>query len=200
MVYRSSISCLMLLVYLNKNIKFIMVDDVDKKSMPALAIRTITGNFAIFVNFMSAKYFPLTLVAMIINAAPLVTMLLAGPILGEKVTLSAWISLFSAFIAIGLVILGGKTPEDAPVTAYTPTLFAYIALIFNPLCISAGGIAMRAMRKLNDNVVSCYMALALLVIFTPICLINDFDLTIWYRFNITDWVCLVGISGGTILS
>jgi len=77
----------MLLVYLNKQIKFIMYDSVDAASVPPLATRVITGNFAIFVNFMSVKFFKLTMVAMVINCAPLVTLFLAGPILKEKVTL-----------------------------------------------------------------------------------------------------------------
>lgn len=64
-----------------------MYDSVDAASVTPLATRVITGNFAIFVNFMSVKFFKLTMVAMIINCAPLVTLFLAGPILGEKVTL-----------------------------------------------------------------------------------------------------------------
>jgi hypothetical protein len=49
-----------------------MFDSVSSDCVKPLVIRTVTGNFAIFVNFMAVKYFPLTLVAMIINCAPLV--------------------------------------------------------------------------------------------------------------------------------
>lgn len=97
----------MLLVYLNKRIKYIMYDSVDVASVPPLATRVITGNFAIFVNFMSVKFFKLTMVAMVINCAPFVTLFLAGPILGEKVTSGQVISLFVAFGGITLMILGG---------------------------------------------------------------------------------------------
>ena len=72
MVYRSSLSCLILLVWLNRKLKHIMFDSVSSDCVKPLVIRTVTGNFAIFVNFMAVKYFPLTLVAMIINCAPLV--------------------------------------------------------------------------------------------------------------------------------
>lgn len=76
----------MLTVYLNKQIKYVMYDSVDAASIPPLATRVITGNFAIFVNFMAVKYFKLTMVAMAINCAPLMTLILAGPILKEKIT------------------------------------------------------------------------------------------------------------------
>jgi len=63
-----------------------MYDSIDAVSVPPLATRVITGNFAIFVNFMAVKFFKLTMVAMVINCAPLVTLFLAGPVLGEKIT------------------------------------------------------------------------------------------------------------------
>lgn len=108
-------------------------------------------------------------------------------------------SLLIAFAAIALVILGGEPSENTN-PALRPTNLAYVALLLNPLCISAGNLAMRAGRKLNDNVVSCYMALCLLIVFLPICLVAGYDLSIWYRFSALDWICLVGISGGTIIS
>jgi drug/metabolite transporter (DMT)-like permease len=84
-----------------------MYNSVDAASVPPLATRVITGNFAIFVNFMAVKYFSLTVVAMVINCAPLVTMVLAAPILGEKTTLSQVVSLLFAFGGVLLMILGG---------------------------------------------------------------------------------------------
>ena len=96
------------------------------------------------------------------------------------------------------MILGGEERETR--AAYTPHFMAYVALIMNPLCISAGNLAMRAMRKLHDNVVSAYMALSLFVVFLPICLLSGDNLTLWLNFSIVDWICLIGISAGTILA
>ena len=175
-----------------------MYDSIDAVSIPPLATRVITGNFAIFVNFMSVKFFKLTMVAMVINCAPLVTLFLAGPVLGEKVTIGQVVSLLVAFGGIALMILGGEGGETRP--AYIPGIMAYVALLLNPLCISAGTFAMRAMRKLNDNVVSAYMALSLFVVFLPICLLSGDNLGLWFDFSLIDWVCIVGISAGTIIS
>jgi drug/metabolite transporter (DMT)-like permease len=188
----------MLAVYLNKQIKFVMYDSVDAASIPPLATRVITGNFAIFVNFMAVKYFKLTMVAMAINCAPLLTLILAGPLLKEKITTGQIISLLFAFGGIAFMILGGEDGERRP--AYTPHFLAYVALLMNPLCISAGNLAMRAMRKLHDNVVSAYMAISLFVVFMPICLLSGDNLGLWFDFTLIDWVCLIGISAGTILA
>ena len=89
-----------------------MFDSISSDCVKPLVIRTVTGNFAIFVNFMAVKYFPLTLVAMIINCAPLVQLILAGPILGEQVKPWDTVSLLIAFVSIALVILGGETTEN----------------------------------------------------------------------------------------
>lgn len=85
LVYRSLISIVILSLYLNRNFKRVAFDTVTKSEWPALSVRVVTGNVAIFVNFMAIKYFKLTIVAMIVNCAPILTLILAGPILGEKV-------------------------------------------------------------------------------------------------------------------
>lgn len=175
-----------------------MYDSIDAKSIPPLATRVITGNFAIFVNFMAAKFFKLTVVAMVINCAPFVTLFLAGPILGEKITSGQVVSLIFAFGGIALMLLGGEDTETR--AAYIPGILAYVALLLNPLCIAAGNLAMRAMRGMNDNVVSAYMALSLFVVFLPICLIRGDNLGLWIEFSFIDWLCLIGLSGGVIVS
>ena len=87
LVYRSFLSVLILICYHNTHLKHIMYDSVDRGSVPPLISRMITGNFGIFIIVMAAKYFTLTVVAMVINCAPFVSLFLAGPILGEKITI-----------------------------------------------------------------------------------------------------------------
>ena len=70
----------------------------------------------------------------------------------------------------------------------------------NPLAVSTGNIAMRKGRKLNDNVVSCYMALSLFLVFTPICIATGSDLTLIFSFSTFDWACLFFIAAGTVFS
>lgn len=145
-----------------------MYDSVDRGSVPPLISRMITGNFGIFIIVMAAKYFTLTMVAMVINCAPFVSLFLAGPILGEKITISQVATVAIAFSGLALMILGGDQEAKRP--AYTPTLLIYIAVICQPFFLSATTLAMRAARKLNESVIATYMAISLLVVFLPICI------------------------------
>ncbi len=113
---------------------------------------------------------------MVINCAPFLSLFLAWSILGEKVKIARIVGLLVAFGGLTLMIVGGKAVEHRP--AYTPTTLAYVALLLNPFCISAGTLAMRKMRKLNDSVVSIYMAILHFVVFLPICLLSRVNLGI----------------------
>ncbi len=108
---------------------------------------------------------------MVVNTAPFFTFFGAAIFFKEKVQLSQTLKLFVGFGGLLMMIFGANTTEKRP--AYTPTLIAYIALLFNPLCMSASQVAMRAMRSLNDLVVSTYMVLSYLVVFLPACLIMN---------------------------
>ena len=88
LVYRSAISCLMLILILNEDLKLVLIDSITRETIYPLAIRVIAGNFSIFVNFMAVKFFKLTLIAMVINTAPLMTFLLAMIIFKESVTIA----------------------------------------------------------------------------------------------------------------
>ena len=69
---------------LNRKLKHIMIDSVDRASAKGLVVRVLQGNFSIYVNFATIKYFNLTLTSMVINCAPLLTVVLAPLILGER--------------------------------------------------------------------------------------------------------------------
>lgn len=195
-VYRSATSVILLFAYHNTNIKHILYDSVDRGSVPPLISRMISGNFGIFIIVMAAKYFPLTVVAMVVNCAPFVSLFLAGPILGEKITVSQLVTVLIAFSGLALMILGGK--EEAQRPAYTPTPMIYFAVFCHPFFVSATTLAMRAARKLNESVIATYMSVSLLVVFLPICLATGQDLSVWKRFSVVDWLCLLEVGAGTV--
>jgi hypothetical protein len=59
---------------------------------------------------------------------------------------------------------------------------------------------MRQVRKMHEQVVSCYMNLAQLVVFVPLVYFTGSDLTIWRQFNYIDLVCLFGVGTLTIIN
>ena len=135
LVYRATLSAVALSLWLNTSIKRTLWDDLDSKMLGPLATRVVAGNLSVFVNFMAVKYFKLTYVAMVINCAPLLTFFLAAAIFKEKVTKSQTINLLISFGGLMLMIFGGDQEDPRP--EYTPGILAYIALLLNPVCMSA---------------------------------------------------------------
>jgi drug/metabolite transporter (DMT)-like permease len=128
----------------------------------------VQGNFSIFVNFMAVKYFDLTTLAMVVNCAPLLTVVMAAPILGEKIASVQVVYLLLAFGAVSIMILGDPNGGEHKPENLKPNLFAIAALVFNPIAIAIGNIAMRSMRKLHENVVSCWMSCSMIFVFMPL--------------------------------
>ena len=109
---------------------------------------------------MAIKDFNLTTTAMVVNCAPLLTVFLAWPILGERIKVFQILYLLLAFVAVAIMILGNSTADEENEDSQLPGTLAIIALILNPVAIAIGNIAMRSMRKLPDEVVSCWMNLS----------------------------------------
>ena len=86
LVYRSTVSCLILAFWHNINLKYIMWDCIKKDQVMPLFVRVTAGLFTLFVNYMGVKYFQLTIVAMVLNTAPFITFFLAMLFFKEKVT------------------------------------------------------------------------------------------------------------------
>jgi len=99
------------------------------------------------------KYFPLTVVSMVGNLSPLLTVVLAYFILGEKLTVEKAVQLVLAFIAVTMMVLGGN---ESSLKLYTDNIFALVVLLLNPVAISFGMIAMRSMRSTEEWTVSSY--------------------------------------------
>ena len=119
----------------------------------------ISGNFGIFVGLTSVKFFPLTIVSMVMNCAPLISICLVGTVLGEVATLAQAVSILLAMVGVGFMMFGGSQKETRPL--YTPSLVNYFMLLIMPLCISVSTLATRKARKLGESVVAGYMAFSL---------------------------------------
>lgn len=106
-MFRSAISVIILGAYHNTQVKEIMYDSVDPGSMVPLFARIISGNFGIYVGLTAVKFFPLTMISMIMNCAPIISLCFVGVLLGEIVTINQIASVFIAMFGIGLMMLGG---------------------------------------------------------------------------------------------
>ena len=95
------------------------------------------------------------------------------------------------------MILGGKDEIKSP--AYTPTPIIYFAFIILPVFLSVSTLATRAARKLNESIVSFYMAASLLLVCSVVCLSSGQDLYFFLRFSGVDWLCLFFMAFATVM-
>ena len=57
------------------------------------------------------------------------------------------------------------------------------ALVLNPVLVAFGTIMMRQMKKLNENVVSCYMNFCSIPFMIALCFATGSDLSAWEDFD-----------------
>lgn len=74
--------------------------------MPALAFKTFQGSVTIFFNYKSLQCFAVSTVGIVCTISPMVVCILAGCLLGEKVTIKDYLTLLLVTSLVAMVILG----------------------------------------------------------------------------------------------
>jgi drug/metabolite transporter (DMT)-like permease len=106
--YGAITSSLIQTAWLGFELKFYMFESVNKDNVKPIAIRTFQNSFSLLVITYALKYFPLTIVSMVGNLSPLLTVVLAYFILGESLTVEKAVQLVLAFVAVTMMVLGGN--------------------------------------------------------------------------------------------
>jgi drug/metabolite transporter (DMT)-like permease len=75
--------------------------------MLPLFIRMSQNSLSLLITYYAIRYFDLTTVAMVSNLSPMVTVVLAYFMLGERLTIKELVILFAAFGSVTLLIMGG---------------------------------------------------------------------------------------------
>ena len=78
------------------------------------------------------------------------------------------------------------------------TIFKYICLVLNPILVAYGTVMMRQMRKLDENVVSCYMNGFAIPVMIGLAYATGGDLSAWKDFEGLEWFCIVALSASVI--
>jgi len=79
-------------------------------------------------------------------------------------------------------------------------IIKYICLVLNPFMVAYGSVMMRQMRKLDENVVSCYMNGFAIPVMIGLCYATGGDLSAWKSFDGLEWFCIVMLSITVIMS
>jgi drug/metabolite transporter (DMT)-like permease len=98
--------------------------------------------------------FNVSTVGINLSTSSIYVIIFAFLILGEKLSTIQFISVILALSAVSLILVGSEKSENEVFSE--PTTFGYACLIFVPICVGLGDIAMRKMRNLHEIVVSFY--------------------------------------------
>jgi drug/metabolite transporter (DMT)-like permease len=107
-----------------------------------LGMQALAGALAIFAALSCSVEavslgVPLGLAALISSLQPLITAVLAGPILGDQVHPRQWAGLITGFVGVGVAVQGTVGPASAP---------AYGLLLLATACLVAASLASKAVR------------------------------------------------------
>ena len=92
--------------------------------------------YEIMICYVCVRVLPIVNVSIFINMAPLFTVLLAVPILGEKLSVFNIVQASLSFVGVLLIVMGRVVPEQS--TNKGDDLVYWVLLIFTPLVIALG--------------------------------------------------------------
>ena len=154
---RSAVAILTMVLWLNCDLKKQVYNDINKSNVGPLIYRTIQGTVSNSINYSVAKYVPSSIIAVVNQLSPIITVVLAFFILKEVVKCFD-ISIMSVnLVAILVTIFGASSANDTMPKPPISMWIIYTMMVINPFFSSGGTIAMRKMKKFSEYVVSWYL-------------------------------------------
>ena len=163
LVMRSAFAILCQIIYLNRNLKKAVWDGINRTNSGPLIVRSSQGSITNIINYSVTKFLPLTMIAIVNNLGPPITVLCCFLILKEKLKLFEMIMVALTVAAILVVVIGGTDGSDQTEQAEdeaisrTTTFILFGILFINPFLSALGTISMRKMKKFHEAVVSWYL-------------------------------------------
>ena len=85
LIMRAAFAIITLIAYYNKELKKAVWDGVDRASSPPLIFRSIQGSLDDLIGFTATAVIPLTMISIVNNMSPLITVIMAYIILKERI-------------------------------------------------------------------------------------------------------------------
>lgn len=190
---RAAFSMSFQIMLYNRELKAAVWDGVDRASAGPLFFRSMQGVFSNVINFSATACVPLTMISIINNMSPLVTLVLAFIILKERIKFFeiVMIVLLVSGIIVVVVSADGEAADSSSNISQTLVWVIYGALVMNPFMIAGGAIAMRKMKKFHDAVVSWYLNLSLGLLSVTACLVGGFFFAPVANFDWVSWLLII---------
>ena len=112
LLMRSVFALICQAIYVNKELKKAVWDDINKKNVSPLIVRTIQGSISNIINYSVTKYLPLTMIAIVNNLGPPVTVFLAFIVLKERLKGFEIFMITLTVAGIMTVVIGGEDSDD----------------------------------------------------------------------------------------
>ena len=110
--------------YINKNKIFVSKKNIIESLLTGILFH---GLYLGGVFFSISKGMPTGIAALIVTLQPIITNILAGPILNEKITWKQWLGIFLGFVG-SAIVLGFDIGENIPITGVVATFIALFAI------------------------------------------------------------------------
>jgi len=144
----------------NKDLKGAVWDGIDRKSVGPLIFRSIQGTTTNIINYSVAKYIALTMICIVNNMGPLITVILAYFLLKERVKNFEIVMLCLTVggVIVVTVFANSSTTDTGLAPCSTTVKWILLGALFcNPFLVAGGSISMRKMKKFHEAVVSFYL-------------------------------------------
>ena len=146
---------------------------------------------------MAVKYFNVSTIGVVCSLKPIIVCMFAVLVMGESMGALDVTSNILSIVAILLVILGTSGAESSNMDA---CFWAFIALIMQPVLLSAGDLLLKKMGKLPEKPVSFTQGLALAVFASIYMLIAGESFSFVFDLSKMAWfyliiMCVLTIAG-----
>ena len=102
----------MILFMINRNIKSVLYDPVEMKTLPSLIFRCLQGGISVYIAFSSLNDFIASTLELVCSLKPISACLIGVTMLGESMTCKDVVCMSAFFIAVFLVIFGSEGSQQ----------------------------------------------------------------------------------------
>ena len=187
---RSVISCLIIVFMLNKRLKYVMYDNVEKGLVKSLCTKVIQNNIGVSSALIALKYLSLTTVSMVFNCTPFLVLVAAYFVLGERTKFTEFLATFIAVVGATLLIFGADPKDEDKENKSVSLVMIYTLIGLVLVCKSAGTILMRMLKKLDNMTVVSWQNLTLGILSVSWVFAEGGDFSILKTFDQTDYAWL----------
>lgn len=146
------------------------------------------------INYSVTKFLPLTMIAIVNNLGPPITVLMAFIVLKERIKKFEMLMILMTVAGILIVVIFGQNdPNSGQPQISTSTRYIFFGvLFFNPFLSAFGTISMRKMKKFHEAVVSFYLNWSILLSSLAVILILGNGFEPIAKFDWVSWLLSFG--------